>query len=101
MLIGRMRRSRVSSRSHPLRHGGTRLNLPGRQIAQVEQQIVHAVHRSRAILFVQLLELRLDVGKSVGIQQLAQLRFSSSSRNCPWSMDSACARRSASGASPS
>ena len=65
----RARRARPTARRTRLPGG----DLVGRQVAETQQQIVHAVGRSRAVALVELLQLALDVGERVRVEQLAQL----------------------------
>ncbi len=57
------------------RHRRARGNLLRAEIAEVQQQVVDAVNRARAIALVELLQLPLDVGHRVGVEQLAELGF--------------------------
>ena len=50
-----------------------RRDFRGGEIAQTEQQVVNAIHRSRMVGGVELLRLRFHFGKRIGVEQLAQL----------------------------
>ena len=84
---------RIELRRHPRAH------LRRREIAHVEQEVVQPVRVLRRVR--QPLQLSLVLLHRLGVEQLRSSASPSSSRSCAWSTVSACARRSASGASPS
>ena len=71
------------------------------EVAQAQQQVVDAVGVARAQPLGQLLQLLLHRAHASGSSSSRSSASPSSSRSCAWSMVSAWARRSASGASPS
>ena len=71
-----MRRSCSSVASHSSAEVGSvdaRRDLVARQVAETEQQVVDAVGMARRALGREVLELELELGERIGVEQLAQL----------------------------
>ena len=83
------------------RHLAAGVELVGRQRAEAAEQVVDLVGVAGPAAVDQALQLELEVGEHVGVEQLAQLLGAEQLASRSRSSARAAARRSASGASPS
>ena len=57
-----------------------RRDLVARQVAEAQEQVVHAVGVARRALGREVLQLELELGEHIGVEQLAELRLAEQRR---------------------
>ena len=56
-------------------HDRARGDLVAREVAEAKQELVHAIRVLRVTLGIEVLQLQLELGEHVGVEELAQLRL--------------------------